>query len=282
MTPSAISPDQTTIASVVTAKSIVLRHGQTGERITLPEMAEESDVRLLRFSHDGRSLATGTKDGTVSLWKTSDGTLIWRRRLLEDEIRSIQFGGSGDALLTAGSRRSAHVVDNASGNLAADPIILPEHIRFCQTLPHAEQLATATGDGVVRLWKLDADVSTVTLPNANNVLAAAVSADARVLASIDKDRLCCVLKIDEHGSFASAALKTFSVSVLQPVCVSLAGDGTKLAIADLDSHLTTYDLTQTPRQLARGDGRTSHRDGLLGGRDSDNDLLKRWPSGLER
>jgi WD40 repeat protein len=251
--PSAISSDRTLIASLLTPKSIVLRSGQTGERIAIAEMMQESDVRLLRFAADGRSLATGTKDGVLSLWKTSDGSLIWKRRLLDDEIRTLEFGGSGTGMLIAGTTFTAHVVDTASGNLVADPIVLPYSMWFPQTLAQTENLATVTKDGVVRLWKLDADIPSLVLPHSQRVQFAVVSADRRTLASLDKGGSCCVLVADEHGSFQGGVVKTFSPNVGHPVCVALAANGKRLAIADLNSHLTTFDLTQTPRQLARVD-----------------------------
>jgi WD40 repeat protein len=251
MISSAISADRKLIASVLTAKSIVLRSCQTGERLTAPEMVHESAVNVLRFAADGRSLATGSKDGTLSLWKTSDGSLLWRRRLSDDEIRSIGSDASGNAVLIAGTKFTAHVVDINSGDLVADPIILPRNIRHSQMIGQTGSLVTVTQDGIIRLWKLDSDVPSLALPNANNVVDAAASGDRRVLASIDQDRLCCVLKSDEHGSFQGGAVKTFSPNLDTPVRLALSKDGTRLAIIDFKFQLTTFDITQTPRQLAR-------------------------------
>lgn len=248
----AITRDAKLVAGVRGTKSVMLWSSDSGKPLALPELVHESTVTALSFADDGRSLATGTKDGTIFLWSTNAGKQIWKRRVSFGEIRNIEAGGSGKPLVvnTIGVN-GAYVLDSDSGNLVAEPIIAPSPIQLVKTLAEPGLLAVATYDGMIRCWRFDGGEPAILLPHSHRVCAAAVSGDRRVVATIDKADVCCLVASRENQSFEISNARTFAPGLGEALDAALSADGSKLAIADRGSNLATFETSKAPRLLAR-------------------------------
>jgi len=248
----AVSPDQTTIAAMANARSVVFYDRKTGNRLNKLELAHEGAVTVLRSAPDGRTLATGTKDGAVYLWNMSDGKQIWKRRLAAGEIRFIDFGGPTEPLLVHTTVvPGIYALDVPSGELAAEPVLLPTEIKFPTRMRKSGRVATATNDGLVRLWRLEEDDPALVLPHSHRIEQATVSTDRRTLATLDQNDLCCVLTTNGDGRFENGEAKIFSSGLAKPLALALSADGTVMAVADWKSVLATFDISSKPRLLAR-------------------------------
>jgi len=95
----AYSPDGSLLA-VASSIGIYLYDAQTLEEVRFIEI--NAWVTSVAFSPDGTRLASGSKDGTVRLWRVADGTPMHTLEGHTDWVRSVAFSPDG-ALLASGS-----------------------------------------------------------------------------------------------------------------------------------------------------------------------------------
>lgn len=99
----------------------VLPVASSAEVIQLPQIAKLSNVGTVDtadFSSDDLFFATGSRDGEIAVWKTSDGTLINKWSNVEDRsdrITKLLYGTTGEIIYTSNSRGIVQAWDINSG-----------------------------------------------------------------------------------------------------------------------------------------------------------------------
>src|SRR5262249_33213092 len=120
--------------------------------LVLPGPAE---VTSLAFSPDGRTLAAGDVDGTVTLREAATGTA--RRTLMAhpDTIWSLAYSPDGRVLATGSRDATLRLWDPVNGR----EVGCLGHGGWVQCVtfaPDSRTLATGSADGVIRLWNVAA------------------------------------------------------------------------------------------------------------------------------
>ena len=97
----ALSPDETLSALGMKSGEIQLRRVPGGEVMGVVKRAHEKSVASLAFARDGRTLASGSPDGTARLWRLVEGALIGPFTLpsLGGPVRSVAFTPDGGRLM---------------------------------------------------------------------------------------------------------------------------------------------------------------------------------------
>ncbi len=112
----AFSPDQQLLA-VAQENDILL--WRLSDWKPVRRLAEHRrPVTRLRFSPDGRLLATGGVDGTLYIWQVSDGSVLWTGRAHRAEITDLAFSPDGAWLVSASLDRSVRVWSTADWQAA--------------------------------------------------------------------------------------------------------------------------------------------------------------------
>jgi WD40 repeat protein len=190
------SPDGSALA-LFHSGSIGLTSGLEGAEvrvIDLPQgmnrfaaLRHADTVVDLAFSPDGRYLATGSADSTVSVWHAHTGERLYPP-LKHGHIRfTLRFSPDG-AWLAAGGEAGVRLWDVRSGAPALPDLRHEEPVDFFEFSPDGRRLLTQTRSGVVRsfdLTSVNQGSPTMALGQEGGVVtSASFSSDGRRLATV--------------------------------------------------------------------------------------------------
>ncbi|MFJ9293746.1 helix-turn-helix domain-containing protein [Streptomyces asoensis] len=145
-------------------------------------------VNAVAFAPDGRTLATASSDGTVTLRRLADRRTT-ARFTLPGPVRSVAFSPDGRTLAAGAVNAPVRLWDAVGRRPKA---VLPtgtEGARAVAFDPRGRELAVAAGDGTVQLWDTERGRRVASFPgHAGQVDALAYAPDGRTLASGGADR----------------------------------------------------------------------------------------------
>ena len=144
------SPDGNLLA-VASSIGTWLYDGSTGKTLALLT-GHTGDVLCVRFSPDGKTLATGGIDATVRLWDVATGASKAILRGDPYKVLSLSFSPDGETIATAGS--NVYFWDVTTGKLKATLAKGELYVLSLSFSPDGETIATGSSDGT-RLWDVN-------------------------------------------------------------------------------------------------------------------------------
>lgn len=156
-------------------------------------LQHESVVCCVRFSHDGKYVATGC-NRSAQIFDVVDGRKIC---ILQDEtvdnvgdlyIRSVCFSPDGRYLATGAEDKLIRVWDIASRTIRNTFAGHEQDIYSLDFARDGRTIASGSGDRTVRLWDIEAGQNVLTLSIEDGVTTVAISPDTKYVAagSLDK------------------------------------------------------------------------------------------------
>jgi WD40 repeat protein len=114
-------------------------------------------VNAVRFSPDGRTLATGagepTRSGEIKLWNVADGkSLRAFENVHSDAVLSLDFSPDGKYLASSSADRFVRVVDLATGKVAKAFEGHTSYVLGVAWKSDSRTLASAGADNVIKVW----------------------------------------------------------------------------------------------------------------------------------
>ncbi len=219
-------------------------------------------VRSVRFSPDGKTLATVGNDHTLRLWNADKGTPLGTRKEHAAEVNAVAFNPDGRTLVTGGADRTVRVwsADGSPRTVLAKSSSGVTALAFS---PDGSTFATGNGDGKVQLWDADTGGLRTNFDGHEGVVySLAFSPDGDTLATSSTDQT--VRLWDVNLGTADRELDTPETQVFG---VAFSPDGRSLAGVSEDSTLwlwnpdtgesRRFETQGTPEAVAFSpDGRT--------------------------
>ena len=257
------SPDGCCIAtSAVLTRSVGKAHMATirsvagGEPLELP-LEEATDA--IKFTPDGKSLITGSRDSWVRVWQPVGETLpemlgrlaagggkpiiaSWSTRILAghgDRVRGIDASQDGTRLASGSGDFTAKVWDAETGE---NILTLSGHSNYVEAArfhPDGHHVATASRDGTVKYWNIDG--------HANSINSLAFNPQGTLLVTASADRTARVWDVSSDTPRQRYLLTGHGDQVYR---AAFDSTGKLLATAGLDKQLILWDV-DTGQEIRR-------------------------------
>ncbi|MEU4876476.1 helix-turn-helix domain-containing protein [Streptomyces sp. NPDC021608] len=200
-------------------------------------LGHRGPVNSVAFAPDGRTLATASSDGTVTLRRLADRRTT-ARFTMSGQVRSVAFSPDGRTLAAGATDAPVRLWSTADHRTRA---VLPPSTAGARAVafdPRGGTLALAAGDGTVQVWDTGRmrRVESFT-GHAGQVDALAYAPDGRMLASAGADRT--VRLWDTVRARPARVLKGHADEVYG---VAFAPDGRSLASGGADRTVRLWDL----------------------------------------
>lgn len=215
---------------------------EEGKRLHLVWQAHTDTIRALAFSPTGRTLATGSWDGTIKMWDLESAGLLWTN-WSTDNIESLAFAPDGRTIASGGDAATIQLWDATSG--------APRHTLLGQSgpvfalawSPDGRLLASGGTDESIRLWELSGVQSETSVRlltgHTNWILGLAFAPDGRTLASGSWD--ATVKLWDVAGRSLRQTLTGHTDRVR---AIAWSPDGRLLASCGFDQTIWLWDVAQ--------------------------------------
>jgi WD40 repeat protein/serine/threonine protein kinase len=189
-------------------------------------------VNAVRFSPDGKMLASASPDGTVRLWDVAARRAIVQLRQQEGGIFSLAFTPDGQLLATGSYDGHVEIWDVAARRRVTT---LPKAGSGVAFTPDGKILAAGRGGGGVTLWDVTTRHQLGTLKGLSEVIA--FSPDGRILAAYSADTNVQLWDVARREQIAT--LRGHSADVLN---LAFSPDGKVLASASQDATIKLWDV----------------------------------------
>jgi len=199
-------------------------------------------VVSVAFSPDGKTIASGSYDGTIILWDVANGQPIGNLiQASKGFIRSIAFSPDGKTIASGGDDNAVILWDVETRRPIGLPLI--GHSNTVYNLaysPDGKMLATGSFDNTVILWDVETQkiIGEPLTGHTNQVYCVAFSPDGKLLASGGVDNTIILWDVETQQPIGDP-LTGHSQRVTS---VAFSPDGKMLASGSYDSTIILWDV----------------------------------------
>ncbi|MEH2026999.1 nSTAND1 domain-containing NTPase [Nostoc sp.] len=179
------SPDGQMIATASFDRTIKLWRTSDGTLIRTLN-GHTAEVLSLSWSGNGETIATGSADRTAKIWQVSDGHLLRTFSGYRDFVTSVSFSPDGKILAIASADKTVKLWSVSNGQLQKTLLGHSAAVSSVAFSPDG-QIASASEDKTVRLWRRDGTLLRIIPAHNAEVLSVNFSHDGQTLASTSAD-----------------------------------------------------------------------------------------------
>ena len=244
----AIARNAGTVAIATDKNLLQLRDPATG-RLLRTLTGSTTVVSSIAFSPDGRMLAAGGLDGTLTLWRTADGGLVRTFAKHQTWMNSLAFSADGRALASTSRDGGAWIEEVASGRLSTRLKDNASRILTTAFASDGRSLATGDEEGNLVIWDTTQGTALRRLPaHPGSIQTLAYSPDGKKLVTAGADT---ILRFWDTAS--GEELSTLAGHKDQVRCIAFSPDGRKFATCSEDTTAKIWDIPSTQRHLLGSD-----------------------------
>lgn len=186
----------------------------------------------IRFSPDGKTLASANVDGTIKIWRRN-GANITTIKGHSGTVTSVNFSPDGQILASASVDKTIKLWKR-DGTLIKTITGHKDEVKSVSFSPDGQILASASADKTIKLWKRDGALIKTLTEHREGVKSISFSPDGQILASASYDKTIKLWKRD------GALIKTLTGHEDQVWSVSFSPDGKTLASASRDKTIKLW------------------------------------------
>jgi WD40 repeat protein/tRNA A-37 threonylcarbamoyl transferase component Bud32 len=223
---------------------------QTGTWNPVGQLALAGNVQVVKFSPDGRRLASLSYPDELTVWEVDQRTVVRQIRGLRPEgahIGALDFSPDGRALVIGDADHRLQAVDLASGNTDVNiPEAHSEGITAVAWSPNGSIIASGSGytGGPIRLWDAISGKPLGTLEGHTEWICELIfSTDGLRLYSASADQTIRIWDVEQRRCLAT--LRGCSDEVYG---LALSPDGTMLASASKDGVVAFWNAVPRPEE----------------------------------
>jgi WD40 repeat protein len=225
-------------------------------RIGTTRFRHGDTVTAAAFSPDGRTAATASRDGTLSLWKVESGKERVRYRGHTGAVLAVTFTRDGEQVISGGADgtvrywrvpRQPWTEDLLAGEETRCFRPCREEVQAVALSADGSTAAAGTADGVLRVWDLNNDKQRHRFTQEGQVYCLALSADGKQLAA--NQAACGAVLWDTVKGGVRHGLGTGVIASL-----AFSPDGGALAAGYQDQRVIVWDTRRgTEKRVFSGD-----------------------------
>jgi WD40 repeat protein len=222
----------------VTAVQAQTSSGFSPELVWLHSILEPASI-----AHSGNLLAVPSRQGTVSIYRVSDRTLLRVVPAHNAPVNAVAFSRDGRRLATGSDDRAVKVWEvSADGRNVRLLYTLNEHTSWINALafsPDGTALASASHDQTIRVWSLsDGTRRLVLTGHTGSVTSVAFSPDGQTVASGSEDRTIQLWDVN-----TGTVVRTFVGHDFAVRSVAFSPDGTQIASGSDDKTVRLWSVS---------------------------------------
>jgi RNA polymerase sigma factor (sigma-70 family) len=255
------SPDSRLVAWG-TADKVILHERATGKQRQLT--GHKNVIHVVKFSRDGKRLASSSGDRTARLWDVTAGHELRRFEGHGGEVRGLDLSADGKRLVTGGDDKTIRLWDAESGKELQQFLGHTQELYAVAFSPDGQLLASGAGDQTVRVWEVATGKQSRHFQGRQTVRSVIFSPNGKLFAASDMDG---VLRLFETatGGLVHEMRQADAASG-----IAFSPDGTVLASAGSENGgiyrwdvATGKELRQEPGHRGRVDRVAVSPDGKL-------------------
>ncbi|KAF3888330.1 MULTISPECIES: nSTAND1 domain-containing NTPase [Nostocales] len=197
-------------------------------------------VRAIAFSPDGQTIASGSNDKTIKVWKTSDRTLVHTLTGHQDAVRGVTFSPDGEIIASTSADKTIKLWRAKDGSLIDTLTGHQDEVRGVVFSRDGQIIASGSSDGTVKLWrrnrqgKFETQSYKTITGHTKAVRAVAFSPDGQIIASASWDG---TVKLWRRNGSLIATLEGHNAKVYT---VTFSPDGETIATASDDNTIKLW------------------------------------------
>ncbi|EKM57728.1 uncharacterized protein PHACADRAFT_138987 [Phanerochaete carnosa HHB-10118-sp] len=227
------------------------------------DIRHSSVVRSATFSPSGRILATGSRDSTIRLWDTTNGTLLQVLEGHQGVVSYLTFSPDGEKLLSSEAMAdfdraaSPRLWDVKSGRCEQTFTGHNRGVRMAKFFPGGKHVVSCSYDGSVRVWEIGqpstrSTVSHIVYQRRSRIVSVSVSPDDSLIAfgsSEDaNDHILGLVGLTAPQATGHFKLVPYSRAYGVPTALAFSKDGSRLLVASSKiPSITLWDIQATSR-----------------------------------